>query len=93
MTALDIAGAPGGRVALLRGAEERLRLLLLLPEGEMDVGAVVGRHACRGDTGAGNWVDLETGEIVSCGWRKDGGRAVLEPAVTCAVPSLLIAHR
>ncbi len=95
VTALDIAEAGDGRVAMLRGAEERLRLYLLLPESEegMDVGAAVGRHAGGADAGAGNWVDLETGGITSCGWRTDGGRAVLEPAVTCAVPSLLIAHR
>ena len=93
MTALDIAEAAGGRVAMLHGAEDQLRLFLLLPEGDMDVGAVVGRHACYADSGAGNWVNLETGEITSCVWRKDGDRASLEPAVTCAVPSLLIAHR
>ena len=93
MTALDIAEAAGGRVAMLHGAEDQLRLFLLLPEGDMDVGAVVGRHACYADSGAGNWVNLETGEITSCVWRNDGDRASLEPAVTCAVPSLLIAHR
>ena len=95
MAALDVADVAGGRVAMLRGAEERLRLFLLLPEGEggMDVGAAIGRRACHADTGAGNWVDLDTGEVTSCRWRKDGDRATMEPAVTCAVPSMLIAHR
>lgn len=93
MTALDIGETSGGRVAMLQGAEEHLRLFLLLPEDELDVGAAVGAHACYSDSGAGNWVNLKTGDITSCTWQKDGERAVLEPAMTCTVPSLLIAHR
>tara|TARA_Y100001934_G_scaffold181447_1_gene214690 strand:+ start:2454 stop:4547 length:2094 start_codon:yes stop_codon:yes gene_type:complete len=93
VTALDIADAPGGRVAMMHGADEQLRLFLMLPDGEMDVGAAVGQHACDADSGAGNWVNLETGDVTSCTWQKDGDRAVVEPAVSCSVPSLLIAHR
>ena len=93
MTALGMSDVPGGRVAMLRGAEEHLRLFLLLPDGDLDVAAAVGAHACDSDTGAGNWVNLETGDITSCTWRKEGDRAVLQPAVSCTVPSLLIAHR
>lgn len=93
VSALNILEISGGRVAMLHGADEQLLLLLMLPEGGMDVGAVVGQHACSADTGAGNWVNLETGEITSCTWRRDGDRAAINPAMTCAVPSLLIAHR
>jgi len=93
MTALDIGETSGGKVAVLQGAEEQLRLLLMLPGGELDVGKAVGVYAGGTDTGAGNWVNLETGDITSCTWRQDGDQAVFEPVVSCTVPSLLIAHR
>ena len=93
MTALEIGETSGGRVAVLQGADQQLRLLLMLPETELDVGKAVGAYAGEAGTGAGNWVNLETGDITPCTWRNDDGQALLDPAATCTVPSLLIAHR
>lgn len=94
MKTLDIKDTAGGRIAVLQGAEEHLKMYLLLPDGrDIDVAAAVGAYASEADSGAGNWVNLETGDITSCSWKKNGDRAVLDPAMTCSVPSLLIAHR
>ena len=93
MTALEMGETLGGKVAVLQGAEQQLRMLLMLPGTELDVGKAVGAYAGTAGTGAGNWVNLETGDITPCTWDKDGDEAVLEPKVSCAVPSLLIAHR
>ena len=93
MTTLEMGETLGGKVAVLQGAEQQLRMLLMLPRTELDVGKAVGAYAGTAGTGAGNWINLETGDITSCTWDKDGDEAVLEPKVSCAVPSLLIAHR
>jgi len=86
---------PGGRLLALHAPGARLALVLPgegVTLAEVPAGKSGGEDA--GASGAGEFIDLVSGRITDFGWRRpasaEAARLVLDAALTCAAPSLLV---
>ena len=90
----DIISIADGQMLVLQGLSSHLKLYVFLPESQgIDVARALASCLSEGCAGAGNWINLETGEITSCEWKKEGNIVMLEQELNCLEPSMIIAHR